>query len=323
MQPMKAAIYTKYGPPEVLHIKEVPRPTPSPDEVLIQVHASTVNRTDCGFRSAKYFVSRLVTGLIKPKRTIGGSEFAGKVVEVGADVREFAVGDNAFGFDDVRGGGHAEYITERAAGPIAKMPEGSSYQQMAPAAEGATYALNIIRAAGVEKGQKVLVYGATGAIGSAAVQILKHLGAEVTAVCGTKNVALVESLGAGKVISYETEDFTRIDERFDLIIDAVGKSSYVACKTLLNATGKYCSTELGAGGQNPLLAVWFAITGSRKVIFPIPKINKEKVDYVKRLVETGAYQAVVDRIYSLEEIIAATKYVETGQKTGNVVIKVA
>jgi len=320
---MKAVTYTKYGPPEVLEIKEVDRPIPKSDEVLVQIYATTVNRTDTGFRSAKYFVSRAVTGLMKPRKAIAGSEFAGKVVEAGADVTDFKPGDKVFGFEDVRSGAHAEYMATSAAGSIAKMPEGFSYEELAPAGEGATYALSAIRAADVQDGQKVLVYGATGAIGSAAVQILKHLGAEVTAVCGTKNVALVKSLGADRVIDYQTEDFTQISDKFDLALDAVGKTSYGACKKLLKPTGKYCSTELGKGGQNPLLAIWFAITGSRKVIFPIPKINKEKMEYIKQLIEAGAYKPVIDRTYTLDEIVEASKYVETGQKTGNVVIKVA
>ena len=320
---MKAVVYTKYGPPEVLQIKEVDKPVPRGDEVLVKIYAATVNRTDTGFRSAKYFISRLFTGLIKPKRPIAGSEFAGKVVGVGADVGDFKLGDKVFGFEDVRSGAHAEYMAVAAGGSIAKMPKGFSYQQLAPAGEGATYALSDIRAAKVKKRQKVLVYGASGAVGSAAVQILKHLGAEVVAVCGTKNVKLVDSLGADKIIDYETEDFTLINERFDFIFDAVGKTSYGVCKKLLSPTGKYCSTELGPRGQNPLLAIWFAITGSRRVIFPIPKINKEKMEYIKRLIESGAYKSVIDRTYSLDEIIKATKYVEAGQKIGNVVIKVA
>jgi NADPH:quinone reductase-like Zn-dependent oxidoreductase len=318
---MKAATYTTYGPPDVIQIKEVPRPTPKDGEILIQVYASTVNRTDCGFRSAKYFISRFFTGLSKPKRLVAGSEFAGKVVEIGSDVTDFVIGDKVFGFEDVRSGAHAEYMTEAASGSVAKMPDGFSYQELAPAGEGATYALSIITAADITKGQKVLVYGASGAIGSAAVQILRHLGAEVTAVCGTKNVELVKSLGAQKVISYQTEDFTQLADRFDLIFDAVGKSSYGACKGLLSLSGKYCSTELGDGGQNPLLAIWFAVTGSRKVIFPIPKIGQEKMEYIRSLIESGAYKPVVDRTYLLDEIIEATKYVESGQKTGNVVIK--
>jgi NADPH:quinone reductase-like Zn-dependent oxidoreductase len=319
---MKAAVYTKYGPPEVLHIKEVEEPTPHNNEVLIRIYATTVNRTDTGFRSARYFVSRFFTGLIKPKRPVAGSEFAGKIVEVGIDVKDFKVGDKVFGFEDVRSGAHAEYMTVAADGSMAKMPEGFSYQVMAPAGEGATYALSVITAVGIQKGQKVLVYGASGAIGSAAIQILKHLKAEVTAVCGTKNLKLIKLLGADKVIDYQKEDFTKVDETFDFVFDAVGKSSYGACKKLLTPAGKYYSTELGSYGQNPLLAVWFALTGSRKVIFPIPKINKEKMEYIKRLIESGAYKPVIDRTYSLNEIVEATRYVESGQKTGNVVIKV-
>lgn len=319
---MKAATYSKYGPPEVLEIKEVNNPVPKRDEVLIKVYAATVNRSDTGFRSAKYFVSRFFTGLIRPHKQVTGSEFAGKVVEVGLNVRDFKPGDRVFGFDDVRGSSHAEYMAEPATGPMAILPEGFDYEEIAPASEGATYALSDIRAAGVDKGHKVMIYGASGAIGSAAVQITKYLGADVTAVCGTKNVGLVKKLGADKVVDYQTQEFTDTDERFDFIFDAVGKTSYGACKKLLNPTGSYCSTELGKGGQNPLLAIWFALTGSRRVIFPIPKINKEKIEYIKHLIEVGAYKPVVDRVYTLDEIVEASRYVETGQKTGGVVIKI-
>ncbi len=320
---MKAAIYSKYGPPEVLQIKDIAKPIPKDNEVLIQIYATTVNRTDTGFRSAKYFISRVVTGLIKPRRAIAGSEFAGKVVKIGAGVKNFKVDDKVFGFEDVRSGAHAEYMATAAAGSITKIPTGFSYYQVAPAGEGAAYAMSSIEAANVESGHKVLVYGASGAIGSAAIQILKHRGAEVTAVCGTKNVELMKLLGADKVIDYETEDFTKISDRFDFIFDAVGKSSYGVCKKLLNHKGKYCSTELGKGGQNPLLALWFAATGSRKVIFPVPKINKESIEAVEYLLKSGSYMPVIDRTYPLDEIVAATKYVETEQKTGSVVIKVA
>lgn len=319
---MKAAVYRRYGSPEVLSIEEVARPIIKDDQVLVKVHASTVNRTDSGMRSANYFVSRFLTGLFRPKKIVAGSEFAGEVVEVGSEVTNFKIGDKVFGFEDVRSGAHAEYMAVAAAGSIATIPEGHNYQDMAPAGEGATYALNIIRAAGIKEGQKALVYGASGAIGSAAVQILKHRGIKVTAVCGTKNLDLIKSIGADKVISYETEDFTQTDDKFDFIADAVGKTSYGAVKKLLNKSGKYCSSELGKGAQNPLLAIWFAIKGSKKVIFPIPKINQETIQSIKGLVEAGSFKPVVDRIYELDEIVEASKYVETGQKTGNVVILV-
>jgi len=319
---MKAVIYKQYGSPEVLRLEDIKKPKPTSDEVLIKVHYSTVNRTDCGFRSARYVISRFVTGLFKPRYTVSGSEFAGEIVEVGPEVANYRVGDRVFGFDDVRAGAHAEFVAKPADGPLALMPVERSFEEMAPACEGATYALNVIRAMGVSEGQRVMVYGASGAIGSAAVQILKHIGAEVTAVCGTKNVERVKSLGADNVIDYETEDYTKTDETFDFVFDAVGKRSYAECKNILTSRGTYYSSELGKGGQNPLLALWFGITGSRRVIFPIPRINKENVEYIKQLIEAGAYRPLVDRTYPLDQIVEATRYVETGQKTGNVVIKI-
>ena len=320
---MKAAVYRRYGSYEVLGIEDAPKPIITSDQVLVRVQATTMNRTDCGMRNANYVVSRLFTGLIKPKKTVAGSEFAGEVVEVGAGVKNFKLGDRVFGFEDVRSGAHAEYMAVAANGSIATMPKGHEYTEMAAAGEGATYGLNILRSAGIKNGQKVLVYGASGAIGSAAVQILKHRGVQVTAVCGTKNVGLIKSIGADKVISFETEDFTLLDDTFDLVFDAVGKTSYGATKKLLNKNGKYCSSELGKGAQNPLMAIWFTITGSKKVLFPIPKINQEIMQSIQQLVEVGAFTPVVDRIYKFDEIAEAAAYVETGQKTGNVVIKVA
>jgi NADPH:quinone reductase-like Zn-dependent oxidoreductase len=253
---------------------------------------------------------------------VWGSEFAGEVVAIGNDVSEFSVGDMVFGFDDVNGSAHAEYMTLNANGPMVKIPKGFSFEQLAAAGEGATYALNDIEAANVAKGRNVLVYGASGAIGSAAVQVLKYMGARVTAVCGTQNVQLVKGLGADVVIDYQTEDFTKTEGTFDFIFDAVGKSSYGACKKLLKPTGKYCSTELGKCGQNPLLAIWFGITGSKKVIFPIPKINKQKIEYIQKLIAEGAFLPVIDKIYPLDDIVKAAEYVDSGQKTGNVVIEV-
>lgn len=320
---MRAALYSEYGPPGVLRLDDVDEPVPAADEVLIRVHASTVNRTDAGFRKANYFVSRFITGLFRPKREVWGSEFAGEVVAVGANVQRFTVGDDVLGFEEVHGTAHAEYMTVQVDRPIVKMPAGFSYEEMAPVGEGATYALTNIKAAGVTSGQSVLVNGASGAIGSAAVQICKHLGAEVVAVCGTKNVELMEELGADRVIDYQTEVFTHTNEKFDLVFDAVGKSSYRVCRRLLKPTGKYCTTELSPGIPAPLLAIWFAILGSRRVIFPLPQITQANLEYLKGLVEAGAYQPVIDRVYELDEIVEAAEYVETGQKTGNVVIRVA
>jgi NADPH:quinone reductase-like Zn-dependent oxidoreductase len=320
---MKAAIYTRYGPPEVVKLTEVPTPTPKDNEVLVKVFATTVNRTDCGFRSAEYFVSRFWSGLFRPKYPILGCEFAGLIEGVGKDVTSFNAGDRVFGFNDKTFGGHAEYICIKESEAIAIIPESLSYYDAVPITEGAHYALGNIKASKIEKGQKALVYGATGAIGSAAVQLLKHFGVIVTAVCNTKNVGLVKSLGADVVIDYQTEDFTKTDEKFQFIFDAVGKSSFGQCKPLLTEKGIYVSTELGKNGENVFLSLITLLGKGKRVIFPIPTIDKETVIFLKELVEKGEFTPVIDRKYRLDEILEAYEYVETGQKTGNVVITVA
>lgn len=319
---MKAAIYTNYGPPEVVSVTEIEKPSPKDHEVLIKVHASTVNRTDSGFRSAEYFISRFWSGLIKPKFQTLGNEFAGEIESVGKNVTLFKAGDKVFGFNDKTFGGHAEFMVMDEQGSLTTMPETISFVQAAAITEGAHYALCDIRAAKIKKGDSVLVNGTTGAIGSAAVQIIKHLGAEVVAVCDTKNVDLVKSLGADVVIDYKKEDFTKLNKKFDFIFDAVGKSSFGKCRPLLKDKGIYISTELGYMSQNPFLALITPLFGGKKLLFPIPTINKEDVNYLKELVETGKFKPVIDRTYSLEQIVEAYKYVETGMKTGNVIISV-
>ena len=317
---MKAIIHTRYGPPEVLQLSEMPKPMPKDNEVLIKVHTTTVNRTDCGFRSAEYFISRFFSGLFRPKNQVLGNEFAGEIEAVGKDVKLFHPGDKVFGYNDITFGAHAEYMVMSEDGPITTMPANLTYEEAAPITEGGHYALVDIRAAKVGKGQKVLVNGATGAIGSAAVQLCRHFGAEVTAVCATQHLELLRSLGAKTVIDYTKEDFTKIDDRFDFIFDAVGKSSFGKCKPILKDKGIYISTELGKGGQNPFLALITPVLGGKKLLFPIPTISKEDVIFLKELVETDQYKPVIDRHYSLEQIVEATRYVETGQKIGNVVI---
>lgn len=321
-QQMKAIIHTRYGPPEVLHLTEVPKPTPKDNEVLIKVYATTVNRTDCGFRSAEYFISRFFSGLFKPKNQILGNEFAGVIEAVGKTVKSFNPGDKVFGYNDITFGAHAEYMTMTEDSTITIMPLLLSFEEAAPITEGAHYALCDIRAANIKRGQKVLVNGATGAIGSAAVQLIHYFGAEVTAVCHTKNVALVKSLGAHQIIDYTQQDFTTLNTRFDVVFDAVGKSSFGKCKPLLKARGIYISTELGYLSQNPFLALITPLLGGKKVLFPIPSISKKDVEFLKELVESKKFKPVIDRSYPLEETIEATRYVETGQKTGNVVITV-
>ena len=320
---MRAIVYSKYGPPEVASLMEVPKPLPKDNEVLVKVYASTVNRTDSGFRSAEYFISRFWTGLFRPKYQILGCEFAGIIEEIGQHVTTFKKGDKVFGFNDKTCGGHGEYLTIAETDAVINMPDNLSFEEAASLTEGAHYALVDIRAAKVERGQNILVYGATGAIGTAAVQLLKHFGAIVTAVCNTKNVELLKTLGADTIIDYQTQDFTKTENKFEFIFDAVGKSSFGQCKHLLTKKGIYISTELGKNGENLLFALTTPLWGGKRLLFPIPSISKQDVIFLKELVEKGEYKPVIDRQYNLDKIVEAYKYVESGQKTGNVVITIA
>lgn len=259
---MKAAVYEQYGPPERVKILDINQPIPNKDEVLIKVIASTVNRTDSGFRSAEYFISRLFSGLLRPKHRVLGCEFAGIVEETGSEVEEFKIGD------------------------------------------------------------RVLVYGATGAIGSAAIQLLKHFKTHVTAVVNTQNVQLIKSVGVDEVIDYLNEDFTKTDRKYTFIFDAVGKSSFNACKPLLTKNGIYISTELGKNSENIWYSIMGLLTWGKKVVFPLPTINKEDVIFLRDLVEKGEFKPIIDREYNLVDIVEAYRYVETGQKTGNVLINI-
>lgn len=320
---MKAAIHTQYGPPEVVHIREISKPSPAANEVLVRVHASTVNRTDCGFRSAEYVVSRFFSGLIKPKQQILGCEFSGTIESVGESVDSYQIGDRVFGFNDSRFGGHAEYLLRDEQDAMTLMPENLSFEEAAALTEGSHYALCNIRAAKVQAGQKVLVYGATGAIGSAAVQLLKYFDAGVTAVCNTPNVELVSSLGADFVIDYTHEDFTKTGKQYDFIFDAVGKSSFRVCRKLLKENGIYISTEPGKNGENIWMALYGFLSGGKRVLFPLPYINKEDVIFLRNLAEKGLFKPLIDRIYRLDEIKEAYQYVESRQKIGNVVLRIS
>ncbi|MGZ5242509.1 MAG: NAD(P)-dependent alcohol dehydrogenase [Bacteroidia bacterium] len=321
---MKACVYTKYGPPEVVKITEIPKPEPKDDEVLIKIHSTTVNRTDCGFRSAEYFVSRFFSGLWKPKLKVLGNEFAGEIETIGRNVTTFKIGDKVFGYNDSTFGAHAEYMTLPENTSMTTMPQNTTFEEAAAICEGAHYALKDIRAAKVKVGQNVLVYGATGAIGSAAVQLLKHFGAHVTAVCHTKNTEIVKSLGAELVIDYTKEDYAKAGRQYDFVFDAVGKTSFAHCKNVLTQKGIYISTELGKNWANIFLALSTPISGGKKVLFPIPTINKKDVIFLKELFESGKFKPVIDgkHHFTLAQIVDAYKYVETGQKTGNVVISV-
>ena len=312
---------TAYGPPEVVHISGVPAPGVGPGDVRVAVHAATVNRTDCGMRAAKPFFIRAFTGLVRPRATILGNEFAGVVESVGPRVTRFSVGDRVFGYSP-RFGAHAELLSIPEDGPIVAVPAGLSFEDVAPGTEGAHYALSIIRKAGISSGQDVLVYGATGAIGSAAVQLLADLGARVTAVCEKAHVELVRGLGAERVIDRDTVDFTTEDHQYDIVLDAVGKTSIGRCRAVLKPRGLYLTTDLGPCSQNLVLPMVTRLTGGRRVMLPLPIENQEIVEYLRERIASGRFRPVVDRSYPLEQIVEAYRYVETGQKVGNVVIAV-
>ncbi len=317
---MKAAVSARYGPPEVVVISEVEKPATGDNGLLVKVHATTVNRTDCAYRAAKPFFMRFLTGLIRPRSTVLGTEFAGVVEAIGSGVTSFGVGDKVFGYNEGPFGAHAEYLSVPEDGSVATMPANVTYQQAAPSTEGSHYALSHIRAAKIHSGQDVLVYGATGAIGSAAVQLLKSLGANITAVCGTDHVELVRGLGADRVIDYTAEDFTKDNQRYDVVLDSVGKSSVSRCKRLLKPRGIYISSELGPLAQNPFRALIAPLHGGKKVMFPIPKHDQLMMGHFRKLIESGEFRPVIDRTYPLDQIVEAYRYVEAGQKTGNVVI---
>jgi NADPH:quinone reductase-like Zn-dependent oxidoreductase len=318
---MRAVVYDSYGPPEVQRLEEVERPVPKEDEVLVKIHATTVTRTDCGLRAGKPFISRFFTGLRRPAQRILGTELAGEVAAVGAAVSEFAVGDLVFGSTSAfRFGTHAEFICMPASAPLAHKPAGMSFEEAAAVSDGAILALMGLRPAGVGKGKKILVYGASGSIGTAGVQLARYFGADVTAVCNTKNLELVKLLGADRVIDYSKEDFTKNGETYDVIFDAVGMLTFSSCKGSLKPGGIYNPTD---GLQNIILAPLTSWIGGKRVIFPIPpRYTKKDVLFLKELIEAGRYRAVVDRCYPLEDVVEATRYVEARQKTGNVVLTI-
>jgi len=319
---MRAVVHDRYGPPDVLRLEEVERPVPKDDEVLIKVHASTVNRTDTGLRSAEYFISRFFTGLTRPRRKIPGTELAGEVTAVGRAVTEFQSGDPVFGVSARTAGAHAEYLCLPESAPLAHKPAAMTFEEAAAVPDGVILALSFLNRMDLRRGTKILIYGASGSIGTAGVQLARYFDADVTAVCDTKNVELVASLGADRVIDYTRQDFTKNGETYDVIFDAVGKLSFKRCRGSLEPRGMYGSTDLGPYWQNPFLALWTSRIGRQKVLFPIPRYTKKDVLFLKELIEAGKYRAVIDRRYPLEDVVEAHRYVETGQKTGNVVLTV-
>ncbi len=317
---MRAVVYDRYGPPEVLRLEDVERPVPKEDEVLVKIYATTVNRTDCGWRTAKPFFARYFLGLRRPKRQILGMELAGEIEALGVGVTEFEVGDPVFG---VKGfGAHAEFVCIRESGPLAHKPADMTFEEAAAVCDGASIALSCMGRADLRQGRKILIYGASGSIGTAAVQLAKHFGADVTAVCNTKNVELVRSLGADEVIDYLQEDFTKNGKTYDVIFDAVGKHSFRRCRRSLNPGGIYLETDLGFMWHVPILVLLTRRIGDKKVTLGMAKYRKQDVLFLKELIEAGKYRAVIDRRYPLEDVVEATRYVETEQKTGNVVLTV-
>jgi NADPH:quinone reductase-like Zn-dependent oxidoreductase len=324
---MKAVVYDRYGPPDVLRLEDVERPEPEEDEVLIKVRATTVTRADVHTREANrssgramMLVSRLISGVRGPRQQILGREFAGQVEAAGAAVSEFAVGDRVFGLSGLTFGAHAEFMCIRESARIAHIPAGMSFEEAAPICDGALNALMCLKQADLRKGRTVLIYGASGAIGTAGVQLARYFGADVTAVCGTKNLELVRSLGADRVIDYTKEDFTKNGQTYDVIFDAVGKHSFKRCRGSLASGGVYLPTD---GPVNILLALVPARKGAKRVVFQLPpRQPKKDVLFLKELVEAGKYRPVIDRCYPLEDVVEATRYVETQQKTGNVVLTV-
>jgi NADPH:quinone reductase-like Zn-dependent oxidoreductase len=317
---MKAVVHDRYGPPEVLRIEEVERPVPKDDEVLVKVHATSVTRTDTGFRSAEYWFARVFTGIVRPKRRIAGMELAGVVEAVGADVSEFEVGDEVFG---IRGGANAEYVCVREQGVLAHKPAAMPFEEAAGVADGALLARTCLARADLRPGRSIAVYGASGSMGTAAVQLAKYLGAEVTAVCNTKNVELMRTLGADDVVDYLQEDFAKRGKTYDYVFDAVGKSSFRRCRRALKPGGMYITADLGFLWHVPILILATRWIGDRKAKLGIGKYRKEDLVFLKELIEAGRYRAVIDRSYPLEQVVEATRYVETKQKTGNVVLTVA
>jgi NADPH:quinone reductase-like Zn-dependent oxidoreductase len=321
---VKAALITRYGSPEVVKIRDVAKPVPAAGEVLIRVHATTVNRTDCGELRPR-LIGRLFFGLLRPRRSIFGMDFAGVVEAAGAAVLVFKPGDRVFGMcPSRRNGAQAEYVCLPASGPIALMPANTPFDE-AVVCEGAYYANSGLQKFQVGPEHKVLIYGASGAIGSAAVQLAKAYGAEVTAVVATRQLQLVRSLGADRAIDYTAGDFTRIDERFDFIFEAVGKTSYFRYRRLLKPTGTFMATDVGPWGQYLPLILWSAIMKNNRVLIPLPPRGSGHtfVEFLKDRIESGQFRAVIDRRYPLDAIAEAYRYVQSGQKVGIVVIDVA
>ena len=317
---MKAAIYTEYGPPENFQITEIPKPIIKNDQVLIKIKATTVNRTDTGISSGKYWLMRFFTGLFKPRRQVLGTDFSGIVEEVGIGVTKFKVGDKVFGFHDEGIQSQAEYLalSEKLTFP---MPKLQNYEEAAASLEGVHYALNFMNKVDVKPGKKVLVYGASGSIGSALVQLLKYNGLHVTAVCGTENLEVIQSLKPDRLLDYKVQDYWKEKVVYDVVFDAVGKSSFSQSKSVLSKKGAYISSELGKNSENIYLSILTPLGGGKRVKFPLPIDISKSIETITKIIEEGKYKPLIDKIYPFDEIIEAYCYVKKGFKVGNVVVR--
>jgi NADPH:quinone reductase-like Zn-dependent oxidoreductase len=317
---MKAVVQHRYGPPDVLRIEEVERPTPRVDEVLIHVRATTVSQSDTHARGAHPFAWRFVAGLRRPRWRWLGVEFAGVVEAVGGAVTEFHIGDEVFGQPARFFGAHAEYIVLPESAPVTAKPANLSFEEAAAVGDGSSQALDALRRAKVGPGSRIAIYGASGSLGTAAVQIAKHLGANVTGVCGPTHLDLVRSLGADEVVDYTQEDFRGAGAVFDAVIDAVGKYAFVRARRALKSGGIYVATDAGPYLESLLMAVPSRFAGSRRLVFAVGRRRKEDLVFMRELIESGAYRPVVDRRYPLDQVVEAHRRVETWHKTGNVVL---
>ncbi|MFW9773062.1 MAG: NAD(P)-dependent alcohol dehydrogenase [Candidatus Thorarchaeota archaeon] len=318
---MKAALYTKYGLPEVLKVKEVEKPAPEDNEVLIRVCATTVTLYDCWGRACTGppgfgLLIKLSSGVRKPKRPILGTEFAGEIESVGKDVNLFKKGDEVFGFTGMNLGANAEYVCMPEDGALAKKPTNMTYEEAAAIPYGGLTALYFLRKGKIQTGQKVLIFGASGGVGTFAVQLAKYYGTEVTGVCSTPKIELVRSLGADKVIDYTKEDFTKSGEIYDIIFDTIGKSPFSASKRSLKKEGFYIFATFGLGRA-------FKVAFNKKAISGLVEAKAEDLIFLSELIEAGKLRAVIDKQYPLEQIAEAHRYVESGQKKGQVVITLA
>ncbi|NOQ73115.1 MAG: zinc-binding dehydrogenase [Crocinitomix sp.] len=316
---MKAAIRRRYCDPKDIKIEEIDKPIPNDNELLIKIHATTVNRTDCANLTGKPFIMHFVLGLFKPKKIILGTDFAGEVVAVGKNIKTHNANDRVFGFTDSGLETQAEYMALTPKGNLLSIPNNIDYKQAAASLEGAHYAYSFIHKSNIQPGQRILINGATGGIGSALLQFVKQFDVHITATCNTKNKDLIKSLGADKIYDYTVEDFTTDNEKYDFIFDVVGKSTFGKCKPLLKKKGVYISSELGPYSQN----IFFALTSfarSKKVVFPVPHSVKKTLPYINDLLKTEKFKPVIDREYALADISQAYEFVMAGEKTGNVVI---